>query len=323
MVNQFGGGGLWKSTNGGVDWTSVWNTNIFAADGITNISSDVGGDAGGLMLLSTTGINHVLSWLHSYWGTGGNDGIFETTDGGNKWILHPTPGFAFQPHADCLFELDSVTWLVDHGYPAQLWRTVDAGITWNQSTGDLAQGMGIAGVTRVGTALYVGSDFHDGVFKSTDYGVSWKKVPTPDGKISWIVATATRLYCGSGYSGDVAKVDHCLLSNDAAWTSETPGMSQNGAFPPGVLFDGSNHILIVPAAGGGLWRYVEPAVGTGAFGMNHGSEQMGMKSKAEIRVGIGTVDSRAVTTNAGFYDVRGKMIGENDISRQAVIIRSR
>ena len=177
-VNQgYGANGLWKSTDGGVNWTDVFSKNVYTKDG-RDISGDVGNDLAAPALLSTDNANHLLIFLHSYYGTGGNNGIFETTDGGGKWVLHATPGFNFQPHSDLLSAIDASTWWVDHGYPAEFWRTTDAGETWSKSTGDAAGGMGHS-IAKAGDVYYTGSDYHDGVFRSNDKGASWKRLPAP------------------------------------------------------------------------------------------------------------------------------------------------
>jgi len=223
----------------------------------------VGNDLAAPALLSTDNADHLLIFLHSYYGTGGNNGIFETTDGGGKWVLHATPGFNFQPHSDLLSAIDASTWWVDHGYPAEFWRTTDAGQTWSKSTGDAAGGMGHS-IAKAGDVYYTGSDYHDGVFRSNDKGASWKRLPAPGNKIGWIAVTKKNVYACNGYSGDPPHILHAPLSDDTKWVDDgTPqGMAWCNANNPGVMFDGTHEVLLVPAPGTappiGMWRYVEP-----------------------------------------------------------------
>jgi photosystem II stability/assembly factor-like uncharacterized protein len=260
-VNQgYGANSLWKSTDGGVNWTDVFKGNVFNAAG-DNISSDVGNDLAAPSMLSTEDASHLLVFLHSYWGTGGNDGVFETKDGGGKWVLIPTPGFNFQPHSDLLSTIDADTWWVAHGYPAQFWRSTDAGASWSQSSGSVAQGMGhsIARVGTTGSTYYTGSDYHDGVFKTTDGGGSWTRTAAPGNQVSWVATTATHVYASNGYT----VAPHILsapLSDDSTWVDvgNPEGMIENGANNPGVLFDGEHYVIIAAQARGGAWRYVEP-----------------------------------------------------------------
>jgi hypothetical protein len=259
-VNQgYGAMGLWKSTDGGHNWADVWTNNIYKADGVTNISSDVGNDLAAPTCVSTTDANHLIIFLHGYSGSGGNNGVFETTDGGAKWVLHPTPGFNFQPHSDLLSAIDANTWWVARD--PQFWRSTDTGATWNLSTGDTSKGMGHS-IARAGGAIYSGSDFWSGAFKTTDRGASWTKLPTPGGGVSWIATTSKNLYVSSG-AFVPPHILHAPLSNDmsaAAWVDDgnPAGMSANGANNPAVIFDGTHYVVVAGQEMGGLWRYVEP-----------------------------------------------------------------
>jgi hypothetical protein len=173
----YGTSAIWKSTNGGVDWTNVWNNNVFKEDGVTNIFSDVGSDINGLYATDATNADHLICYLHGYFGKGGNSGVFETTDGGGKWIVHGTGYFNFQAHSDVAFPINSSTWEVSHGttYPnSELWRTTDAGKTW----GIIANNFWIGGWNgaqnlRVGSVIY-----GEGkpLAKSTDEGGTWTRI---------------------------------------------------------------------------------------------------------------------------------------------------
>jgi hypothetical protein len=259
VISGYGAGGIWKSTNGGVDWASVWNDNIYAPDGVTNISKDVGADLTGVMLVDASGPNHLIAFLHGYFGTGDNNGVFESTDGGGKWIVHKSNLFAFQPHADVLFAVDKATWIVSHGttYPNTVaYRTTDSGGTWNLATGSTGSSMGRSHF-MTGSTIYAGTDFIGGLYKSPDRGLSWSKLAAGN-QVSWAVATKTKVYSSSGR--DNPHIWHATLANDAVWTDDgnPSGMKSGGSQTPGVFFDGEHYVLIVAQETGGLWRYVEP-----------------------------------------------------------------
>jgi hypothetical protein len=265
-VNQgYGALGLWKSTDGGVDWTNVWDGNIYKADGVTNISADVGSDLAGPTCMSTANADHLIIFLHSYWGSGGNNGVFETTDGGGKWLAHPTPAFNFQPHSDLLSAVEGHVWWVsrcDVWPTGSFWHSTDSGQSWTQSIGDTSCGMGHS-IAQFGSTYYTGSDYHDGVFKTTDLGATWKRLPAPGNKSGWVAATAKNVYACNGYSGDAPHILHAPLGNDTAWVDDgtPPGLGSCNANNPGVIFDGSHYVLLVPAPGSpatGMWRFVEP-----------------------------------------------------------------
>lgn len=259
VIAGYGALGIWKSTNGGVDWTSVWNDNVFAPDGVTNISKDVGSDLTGVMLVDASGPNHLIAFLHGYFGTSDNNGVFESTDGGAKWMVHKSSLFAFQPHADVLFAVDTSTWIVSHGtvYPNTVaYRTTDSGGTWNLATGSTGSSMGRSHFVT-GSTIYAGTDFIGGLYKSPDRGASWSKLAAGN-QTSWAVATKTQVYSSSGR--DNPHIWHAALANDAVWADDgnPTGMKSGGSQTPGVIFDGEHYVLIVAQEMGGLWRYVEP-----------------------------------------------------------------
>jgi len=78
-----------------------------------------------------------------------------------------------------------------------------------------------------------------------------------DDMISWVAATATKLYASNDRSNP--HIFHTSLANDQVWVDDgAPGMGQAGANTPGVIFDGTHYVIIAPVSRGGVWRYVEP-----------------------------------------------------------------
>jgi acyl-coenzyme A thioesterase PaaI-like protein len=259
VVQGYGAGGIWKSVDSGVNWTNVWNNNIYAPDGVTNIFSDVGSDIHVVQIADPMDPNHLVATLHSYWGTGNNNGIFETTDGGGKWIVHKSQTFDFQPHNDIFYAIDAKTWIVTPGdITKQMQRTTDGGVTWNPIGLPPERSIGRNPAVS-GSTIYSGTDYSGSVYKSTDRGASWQSLKS-GGKTSWVTVTATNLYVGSGYgyAAGAAQVLQAPLSNDTSWVTETPaGMMQDGSYAV-TTFDGSHYIIIAAQQRSGVWRYVEP-----------------------------------------------------------------
>ncbi len=259
VVQGYGAGGIWKSVDGGVDWINVWKDNVYAPDGVTNIFADVGSDIHSIQIVDPLDRDHLIASLHSYWGSGNNNGVFETTDGGGKWIVHKSRTFNFQPHNDVVFAVDAKTWIVTPGdITRNMQRTTDGGATWNPIGRPPERSIGRNAVI-VGSTIYAGTDYAGSVYKSIDRGASWTSLRS-GGKTSWVAATATTLYAGSGYgyAAAAAHVLHAPLSNDTAWVRETPGgLMQNGSYAV-TTFDGSHYILIAAEQRSGIWRYVEP-----------------------------------------------------------------
>src|SRR5262249_20493555 len=140
-ISLYGALGLWKSTDGGVSWNNVWNGNVFLPDG-TEISADVGGDVGNV---EAVGPDHLVLVMHGDPHTPTNAGIFESTDGGGRWILHRTTQFMLGGHADIFRAWDERTWTVTAGILSggvHMYRTTDAGETWNPVQGDMGRSTG-------------------------------------------------------------------------------------------------------------------------------------------------------------------------------------
>jgi hypothetical protein len=259
VTQGYGAGSVWKSTNGGVDWANVWDNNIFAEDGVTNISKDVGNDISGVFLVDSSGPDHLIVYLHSYYGMMGNNGVFESKDGAKTWIVHKAATFNFQPHSDILFPFDATTWMVTHGtsWPsAAVYRTTDSGTTWKTDDGMVSVNLGRS-YFKTDAAIYGGTDYTAGVYKSTDKGLTWTALKPPGNAVSWVAATKTKLYASNDRSNP--HIFHASLDADTKWTDDgAPGMAHGGANTPGVIFDGSHYVLVVPEERGGVWRYVEP-----------------------------------------------------------------
>jgi hypothetical protein len=261
VTQGYGVGGVWKSVDGGVNWTDVWTNNVFGPDG-ANVSSDVGNDIHSVQLVDSTGSDHLLVTMHGPppGKTGnGNTGIFESTDGGRKWILRKSSLFKFAPHSDILYALDAKTWFVGAGTVSPgyyMYRTTDGGASWKPCSGDLQKNIGRS-IVRTRDAIYSGTDYASGVYKSVDGGWTWAKVPNSGGNVSWVAATPTNLYIGD--SSDAGRVRRAPLAHDDTSTvmSTPPGIVENG-HDANVIFDGSHHVLIVAEHKSGIWRYVEP-----------------------------------------------------------------
>jgi hypothetical protein len=281
MTLGYGRLGLWKSVNGGRDWTNTWSDNIFAADGVTNISRDVGSDLGLIYSVDETDPSYMVAVLHGYTGSGGNNGIFVTTDGGAKWVVHGAGKFTFHNHSDVFFPIDRTTWMVTHlaqeaGQQADVYRTTDSGATWNVVLPNkfLSNQVGIGmQIYRHGSTFYVPSyqGMH-ALFKSTDKGATWSEIQLDIGQAFAIVATSKDLYIAGGASlwDHDYKVEHASLTQDTVWTHDpapkaiqfpTGNTGNIGTSVPGwavATNDGAHDIIVTSNYIGGAWRYVVP-----------------------------------------------------------------
>jgi len=121
VIEGYGDGGLWKTTNGGVDWENT-----------TPIDSDVAKTANGnftsIVGMDITDHLHLVVAFHS--GCGGAyapNCQAETKDGGATWRLFKEP---IAGEGVGVIVLNATTWL-SGGYNEML-QTTDSGATWNK-----------------------------------------------------------------------------------------------------------------------------------------------------------------------------------------------
>ncbi len=180
------GGGVWKSTNGGGDWTPV-----FDAAGSQSI---------GAIAISPHDVNDVWVGTGEAWPRNDvipGDGLYHSTDGGKTWArvgLHDTSQIARvildprDPKRILVAALgDPFRDTTERG----VFRSTDGGKTWTKTlyagpsvgASDLAIDphnpdvlyAGLWRFRRTSWSLTSGGD-DDGLYKSTDGGVSWHKL---------------------------------------------------------------------------------------------------------------------------------------------------
>jgi hypothetical protein len=261
FVVAYFGGGLWKSTDGGTNFTSIWSGNVFSTDG-ENISQDVGGDVSTVLQPDKADVDHLLVYMHAN-SASGRSGIFESTNGGDTWTLHESTEFSFEPHNSIVSCMSAATWLVFPGTVSantHFYRSEDAGASWADQGVAPMRGMG-AHLLALGSTAYSASDHNAGLAKSTDDGKTWALIPNTGSATTWLVASDNTIYTASGRNDVSAppKFIHASISDDSSWvTEEMPAeMTTNGTGAV-MLFDGVQHMIIALQRTSGMWRYVEP-----------------------------------------------------------------
>ena len=164
--------------------------------------------------------------------SGGDRGVFKTTDGGETWtnVLHPSDHTGcWELHMDprdpdVLYTVAHqrqryLTTIVTGGDESGIYKTTDGGATWNRLEGGLPQKM----VGRIGMdispvdpdVLFAVVDANEekeqGTYKSTDAGASWSKVSD--------YVTSYPFYCQKLFC-DTENIDRVY-----AWTSSTRSAS--------------------------------------------------------------------------------------------------
>ena len=226
------GGGVWKTTNGGVTWQSA--------------SKGLGSETIGDLAVAPSDSNVVWvgtgeknSLRSQYWG----DGVYKSTDGGRKWtkmgladsraigkiVIHPTDanvvyvaalGHLWGPNAE-----------------RGVYKTTDGGKTWarvlfvDDTTGfiDLAMDPRDANVLyaaswhrlRWGGSHMQGVGKGSGIFKTTDGGKTWTKLTDP--KLDNGLPTDRMGRIGLAISDQDSRIVYAMVEVDRGVTDATQG----------------------------------------------------------------------------------------------------
>jgi hypothetical protein len=260
--NTIGKMGIWKSTDGGVNWTSAWTT-VLAANGSTNITSQVGTDMQGLSV-DPNNNQHLLAMNHGNTVGGSYDNhIFETTNGGASWIDRGNP--AGGTHCTVAF-ITSTTWIATaEGWGAGSqgsFVTTNGGASWTR-VGQYGKAHGNEQLTYLDAngTLYLAA--MEGIYKSTSPYLSWTQV---DGvSAQSVIGTPNYLYASFGWAslGTIAPALRRApaatgTSWDANYTTTPAGMT-NGAMGAAVTYHAATgkYIIVTGNWAAGIWRYVE------------------------------------------------------------------
>jgi hypothetical protein len=244
--------GVFKSTNGGVDWMHVWPPENAAPNQYAGAPDFVAN-----LMLDPYDHQHLLIDFHTncttpYVGLC----LGESLDGGMTWrIANGDPAMGSYSAHDSRSYLvptpstTSTTWLF--GTMGGLWRTSDGGGSWTMVSSNIFHGSLYE--TTDGT-LYLGGT--QGVLHSTD-GIAWTNVPNSGQLIGGITSDGNSLYASSLAScidvGQNLQTYESSAANDGtSWMAmPSPGMTQGG----GQLgYEADHHVLYSSNCAQGLWR---------------------------------------------------------------------
>jgi len=247
-VSLFGAWGLWKTTNGGVDWDQ-----LFASDSefakLTSNAIDA-------VVMDPLDHLHLILGMHSNCAAPyAPTCTAETTDGGASWTIVKLPTTNWEEGAGPSI-LDAKRWLYGG---KDLWLTTDGAATWkkvtpegtwNFSGGEVSSRPIIQ--TADGTYLLTSSQG----FVSSKDGLTWSLVPKFNKRVVALTLNGGRLFATDQWSKGIYTA---LESDHGTWTTVTPMADlpdDQGA--PFVDYDAAHKVLYTGHFAGGLWRTVAP-----------------------------------------------------------------
>jgi hypothetical protein len=239
MVNGYGSpASLFRSENGGVDWT------VLMPDGGT-LAKAIGGNFVQHFSLDPVDGNHVVAVFHfNCTGAYAPMCMAETLDGGKTWRAFKGPTSGWSEGAAQPLILNKTTWVYPNG--DALYYTKDSGATWEKVFGD---GGGGHYIGQDGT-IYLGGN--SAILRSTD-GHAWSSIPGSP-KASGMTSDGNNFYASfcNDFSGK--PMFTALQSAPTKWNNmPTPTLQHGAGF---LAYDADHHVLYAAFFGAGLWRYV-------------------------------------------------------------------
>jgi hypothetical protein len=244
--------GALKSTNGGVDWQTIWPP---PAD--PSLGQIVANNFVNLIAMDPTDHLHLLVSFHAVCSAPYNPACFaESHDAGGTWkMLNGRPDWS-GGEAQAMYFLDKGTTWLWGSQTNGLWRTVDSGANWTLVDSN-SGGHNSAPVYNSQNAFYL--VLNTGILRSPD-GITWSNVLNKT--MLGITGNATTLFASVGFPWNPGSGPppyqpfwSSPKSDGLHWTQVSSPMLSNG----GVMnYEPDHHILYSSNLGAGFWRVVLP-----------------------------------------------------------------
>ncbi len=256
--NVIYGDGVYKSEDGGESWNNMGLKESRQIGGIVVDPND-----GNIVYVAGYGPSRV---------SGGDRGIFKTTDGGKTWEnvlsiskytgafeIHMDPRFSNILYASMHQRMRNLYTGVSGGPESGIYRSTDSGATWDK----MKKGLPNSDMGRIGLAispvnpdvLYAiieAAEKKGGVYKSTDRGVSWSKQSS---YVSSFAFYFQKLFCDTKNVDRVYSMDVFLqVTNDGGKNWDNLGEDKKHVDNHVLWIDPDNNDHLIAGCDGGVYE---------------------------------------------------------------------
>ena len=247
----YGSNGLFKSTDGGVNWTDVWSATSQPemAKAFTYMFVNV-------VAIDPSDHQHVLLTFHERClAPHPQTCIAESKDGGSSWqLIDGRPEWDGNEGQVIFFLDDSKTWLwgsQSNGF----WRSGDAGGSWEAITGMTTSHLQGSQIHRRDDGAYFVAGA-DGIWWSPDGQAStWALVPSTGPIVGGLVSTGSAMFASTCYFPNYCNPQYLRSpeSDGKQWTAiKSPTLTQGGT----MGYDKAHKLLYSSNGDAGIWRVV-------------------------------------------------------------------
>jgi photosystem II stability/assembly factor-like uncharacterized protein len=255
--NVIYGDGIYKSEDGGSSWKNMGLKESRQIGGIVVDPKD-----GNIVYVAAYGPSRI---------SGGDRGIFKTTDGGKTWNnvlfiskytgcfeIHMDPRYSNLLYASAHQRMRNLYTGVSGGPESGIYRSTDSGTTWEK----MKKGLPDADLGRIGLAIspvnpdilfaIIEASENGGVYKSTDRGVSWKK---QSGYISSYPFYFQKIYCDTKDIDRIYSMDVFMqVSIDGGKKWENLGEDKKHVDNHVLWIDPDNNEHLIDGCDGGVYE---------------------------------------------------------------------
>jgi hypothetical protein len=238
--------GVWKSTDGGVDWQEM-------LPGTSTVAQRTSQDVH-TIATDPYRSGHILVTFHSGWNaTGGLGGVLESFDGGAHWIIHE-PRRSWGAGHSISFLNNSSTWLLGTQTDG-LWRTADGGHTWTHVS-PLGRADGPWGLYHAANGIwYAGGQYR--LLRSADDGRSWTAVGPGAGIGAYytVIGDGRYVYAQPAVSFVNPNPTHYFYAPErggTTWAQYNGQTFSDGPFS--MAYDPVNHVVYSSNWNAGVWK---------------------------------------------------------------------